>query len=168
MSAEMAQKLVQGGIKAVRDGKPDLARKAFTQALKLDPQSEVAWLGMATITEDPDDKRRILERVLSINPDNERAATALAQLSPDEPEPEFITGSDPIRETNAFSAAIDDIDEAKLADTGELSLDIEDPPLPEAEEEFDDEGIPLPPMFDMDDTEEEFDDEGIPLPPMFG
>lgn len=84
MSAEMAQKLVQGGIKAVRSGDNALARKAFTQALKLDPNNEAAWLGMATITEGASDKLRILNKVLDINPDNERAQEAMRRLSGDD------------------------------------------------------------------------------------
>lgn len=78
----MAQKLVQGGIKAVKNGETELARKAFTQALKLDPNNEAAWLGMATITEAPKDKARILRKVLEINPSNERAQEALRRLEP--------------------------------------------------------------------------------------
>jgi tetratricopeptide (TPR) repeat protein len=84
VSAEKAQKLVQGGIKAVRDGNTDLARKAFTQALKLDPNNEAAWLGMATLTEDTKDKLRILKKILDINPDNERAKEALHRLAADQ------------------------------------------------------------------------------------
>lgn len=84
MSAEMAQKLIQGGIKAVRNGDYTLARKAFTKALKLDPNNESAWLGMATITDAREDKLRILNRVLEINPNNTSAQETLYQLTADD------------------------------------------------------------------------------------
>lgn len=126
----MAQKLVQGGIKAVRNGDHDLARKAFTQALKLDPENEAAWLGMATITEADKDKIRILERVLAINPENGRAAEALRRLS-GEPENEVPDAS---KTAELSDEAIVDSQGAVLAsgemqpltgiasgDTGELS-----------------------------------------------
>ncbi|GAB5492847.1 MAG: hypothetical protein Phog2KO_30620 [Phototrophicaceae bacterium] len=124
MSAEMAQKLVQGGIKAVRSGDNALARKAFTQALKLDPNNEAAWLGMATITEGTTDKLRILNKVLEINPDNERAQEAVRRLSPDDAPSE---DSAEIALDNAFvSGEIAPIS-VPPGDTGELS----DFPIPD-------------------------------------
>ena len=135
MSAEMAQKLVQGGIKAVRNGEHELARKAFTQALKLEPDNEAAWLGMATITEGATDKVRILNRVLEINPDNERAQEALRRLEgEDEALEEAIEVSEPESGVTAELEIEDDSDESAMAsgeiqpltdmpagDTGELS-----------------------------------------------
>lgn len=123
MSAEMAQKLVQGGIKAVRSGDNDLARKAFTQALKLDPNNEAAWLGMATITEGATDKLRILNKVLEINPDNERAQEAVRRLSPDDMPNEDIT----VDESARISGEIAPITGIKSGDTGDLS----DFPIPD-------------------------------------
>ncbi|MGJ3237309.1 MAG: tetratricopeptide repeat protein [Anaerolineae bacterium] len=127
MSAEMTQKLVQGGIKAVRNGEPELARKAFTQALKLDPNNEAAWLGMATITDDEEARRRILTRVLEINPDNERAQEALRRLSPEpqvEPEPPDLEQADYTPEAldDPFtSGEIAPLRDAPSGDTGQLS-----------------------------------------------
>jgi tetratricopeptide (TPR) repeat protein len=116
----MAQKLVQGGIKAVKNGETELARKAFTQALKLDPNNEAAWLGMATITEAPKDKARILKKVLEINPANDRAQEALRRLEPAAP---II----PPVPANPFLEAMDE-------------------EMPVIEEEVDLEDIPLPPL----------------------
>ncbi len=111
----MAQKLVQGGIKAVRNGDHDLARKAFTQALKLDPNNEAAWLGMATITDGNTDKLRILNRVLEINPDNTRAQEAIRRLggdaSIDPPEPEAAPIEDPLPEASSIFSDEDNHDD---------------------------------------------------------
>lgn len=45
------------------------------------PRDEEAWLTMAGIVDDPDQKRDCLSRVLSINPKNESAWQLLAELS---------------------------------------------------------------------------------------
>lgn len=140
MSAEMAQKLVQGGIKAVRSGDHALARKAFTQALKLDPNNEAAWLGMATITEGASDKLRILNKVIEINPDNERASEAIRRLGGGQdvveeevpiPEPEVVieTEAEPELESELESEAESELEsdiEHHMA-SGEIEplLDIE-------------------------------------------
>jgi tetratricopeptide (TPR) repeat protein len=120
----MAQKLVQGGIKAVKNGETELARKAFTQALKLDPNNEAAWLGMATITDAPKDKVRILKKVLEINPANDRAQEALRRL-----EPEETAAPIPPPPANPFSTGMDD------APSFEDEIDLDDVPLPSASSE---------------------------------
>lgn len=126
MSAEMAQKLVQGGIKAVRNGDHDLARKAFTQALKLDPYNEAAWLGMATITDGNDDKLRILQRVLEINPDNSRAQEAMRRIEGDTPsaDPEPQAEPDPIADEGMVASDLFDDDDDIV--TAELPSDVVD------------------------------------------
>ncbi len=134
MSAEMAQKLVQGGIKAVRSGDFDLARKAFTQALKLDPNNEAAWLGMATITEGATDKLRILNKVLEINPGNERAQEAVRRLSEDEV-PSVLAEDEPVADDDISRDAeiareageIAPLTDIPPGDTGDLS----DFPIPD-------------------------------------
>ncbi len=131
MSAEMAQKLVQGGIKAVRNGEHDLARKAFTQALKLDPNNEAAWLGMATITEGATDKLRILNKVLEINPDNERAQEAVRRLTEDETS-EQDTSEDqtvePVEDTDSTSEVDDIFDSESSRLSGEIAPLTDIPP----------------------------------------
>lgn len=131
MSAEMAQKLVQGGIKAVRSGDHALARKAFTGALKLDPNNEAAWLGMATITEGADDKLRILNRVLEINPDNERAAEAIRRLGGIQdlaeeeeavPEPELEAEPEIFAEPELESEPEPQMDKEDLVASGEIAI----------------------------------------------
>ena len=168
MSAEKAQKLVQGGIKAVRDGKPDLARKAFTQALKLDPNNEGAWLGMATITDDTKDKLRILKKILDINPNSERAKEAIRRLAADQkktaeppPPPKVTTGMlfDPDAEPDESATSIfSDVDESASSVFSDAAPilgddDLSMPPMPG------DDDLGLPPMPGDDD---------LGLPPMPG
>lgn len=132
MSAEMAQKLVQGGIKAVRNGETELARKAFTQALKLDPDNEAAWLGMATITEGTADKIRILNKILEINPDNESAQEALSRLRSDDPKPGTKPFSVEVDDLGAFDESTFDMDDSNIFSESIYESDeIPLPPLPE-------------------------------------
>jgi len=80
VSDDTLQKLLRGGIKAAQQGQYELARKAFLQVLKQDPNNEGAWLGMATVAEAQEDKLRFLNKLLEINPQNERAQEALRRL----------------------------------------------------------------------------------------
>jgi tetratricopeptide (TPR) repeat protein len=151
VSDDKAQKLLQGGIKAARSGQKDLARKAFTQVLKLEPNNEAAWLGMATVSDDAKDKLKILKRILEINPANEQAKEALRRLGV---EPERLTGKvAPEPEPIPESPTIDD--DIPLPPLPGMDDDIPLPPLPGMDDD-----IPLPPIPGSDDD--------IPLPPLFG
>ncbi len=130
MADDKAQKLLSGGIRAARNGQAELARKAFRQVLKLEPDNESAWIGLATVTEERDAKIRILNKVLALNPQNTSAQEALDRLGADAP-----TDDDPdLNDGAVFSASApleDDapIPEPTLADLG-LGDDLDDlPPI---------------------------------------
>ena len=80
---EQAQKLLQGAIKAARSGDKALARKAFLQVLKLDPDNESAWLGLATVGQDKKEQLRALKRLLEMDPNNLKALEALRRMGVD-------------------------------------------------------------------------------------
>jgi CheY-like chemotaxis protein/Tfp pilus assembly protein PilF len=73
----LARNLVQYGITAVQENKKESARRCFLRALETDRNNEMAWLWMASITDDVDEKTANLKRVLDINPQNEVANTLL-------------------------------------------------------------------------------------------
>ena len=73
----LARNLVQYGITAVQENKKESARRCFLRALETDRNNEMAWLWMASITDDVDEKTANLKRVLEINPQNEVANTLL-------------------------------------------------------------------------------------------
>lgn len=157
MSDDKAQKLLQGGIKAARSGQKDLARKAFTQVLKLEPNNEAAWLGMATVSDDAKDKLKILKRILDINPDNTQAREALRRLGI---EPERLTGEAVTHEPEP--TVEEPLPEPPMADD-----DIPMPPLIGGDDDIpmpplmgDDDDIPMPPLAG--------DDDDIPMPPLMG
>ncbi len=82
MANEELQNLLKSGIEAARGGNKAVARRIFEQVLRDDPQNELAWMWLATVLENPTERRKALQRVLSINPNNDRAKQALAKLQP--------------------------------------------------------------------------------------
>ncbi len=74
------QQLIQQGVEAARAGNKAQARELFQQATDTDMNNERAWLWLATVTDDPQEKRIHIENVLHINPDNDRAQQMLLQL----------------------------------------------------------------------------------------
>lgn len=78
----MATELVNQGVEAYRAGDKDTARQLLSQAVELDPNDAKAWYYLAGTQVDIEDRRRSLERVLELMPDNEKAREALAKLPP--------------------------------------------------------------------------------------
>lgn len=80
MSDEQIQKLLQGAVRAAKSGQKDLARRAFLQVTRLQPENEAGWLGLATSASDRAEQLSALRRVLEINPNNAQAAAAVQRL----------------------------------------------------------------------------------------
>ncbi len=66
--------LLKKGIAAAQSGERDIARKLLSQAVAIDPHSEDAWMWLASISDYPEELLAFLNRVLDINPDNEKAS----------------------------------------------------------------------------------------------
>ena len=71
--------LVHRGIQALKAGQKDQARQILQRAVALDSLFEQGWFWLSGVV---DDRHKIdcLEKVLSINPDNERAQAGLVAL----------------------------------------------------------------------------------------
>lgn len=82
--ALLARNLVQYGITAVQENKKESAKRCFNRALETDENNEMAWLWLASIADDADEKVVSLKKVLTINPENEVANTLLKLLRRDE------------------------------------------------------------------------------------
>lgn len=80
MASDDIQNLLKSGIEAARSGNKTVARGIFEQVIKLDSQNELAWMWLASVLETPAERQRALQRVLSLNPQNERAKQALEKL----------------------------------------------------------------------------------------
>ncbi|MBN1283899.1 MAG: hypothetical protein JXB47_00720 [Anaerolineae bacterium] len=80
MAPGNAQTLLKNGIQAAQAGNHAAARQMFIQALKLDPQNETGWMWMVQVVETDKEREFCLKKILEINPNNQRAQQALAQL----------------------------------------------------------------------------------------
>jgi len=78
----MAANILQQAINAIQGGDISQGRQLLARAVQANPLDEHAWLWLASVHEDPDQRRACLQRVLSLNPDNEIAQRTLAQLDP--------------------------------------------------------------------------------------
>jgi len=75
------EELLQMGIRAAKAGNKDAARLAFEQILAQDRKNERAMMWMAKIADTTPERKQWLERVLSLNPDNEAARSALQKIT---------------------------------------------------------------------------------------
>jgi ferric-dicitrate binding protein FerR (iron transport regulator) len=78
-----AEELVRQGIEAFKTGDQARARDLFIQATQTDPDYQLALLWLASVTDEPVQKRQYLQRAIAINPNNGagwRAAEDLSRL----------------------------------------------------------------------------------------
>jgi Tfp pilus assembly protein PilF len=72
--------LMRLGMSTAKQGNRDNARVIFRQVLDADKRHVGAWLWLASLAENNTDRRRYLETVLRLDPDNETAKKQLAKL----------------------------------------------------------------------------------------
>ncbi len=77
----LAKTLVHRAVTAHSAGSHQLAEQCLDQAVELDDQCEMAWYWKASRTDDEQEKIEFLERVMSINPENNDARDTLAALT---------------------------------------------------------------------------------------
>ncbi len=80
MSENPINEQLQRAIRAARRGAKEPAIQGLREVLKADPQNEEAWLWLARVMDDPEQKRKCLTRVLVLNPENRWAAEQLEAL----------------------------------------------------------------------------------------
>lgn len=73
---------IQDGRQAVDEGNLQQARLIFEAILQETPRSEDAWLGLAEVLPDTEDKRICYDNVLKIDKDNRAAREGLRNLEP--------------------------------------------------------------------------------------
>lgn len=79
-NALLARTFVQRAVAANHEDSRELAAQCLAQAFAYDSNCESAWEFKASLTTDEDEKLECLERVLSINPDNEDAMAGVAVI----------------------------------------------------------------------------------------
>lgn len=83
----MKRLLLQEGINAAKSQRKEEARELLLELTQLNAQNEVAWLWLATLAKDVAEATHYTQRVLEINPTNERATAWLEKLRPHAPTP---------------------------------------------------------------------------------
>lgn len=79
-----AKNLFQRGVDAIRANDPAEGQRLLMQSLRLNPNSDLAWLWLArTFTDNPTRRRQALERALKVNPQNAKAQELLAKMNGD-------------------------------------------------------------------------------------
>lgn len=89
------QEQLRQGVEAARKGDKVTARRLLSQVLLSDRNNETALMWMASVVETVGERRQYLERVLKLNPNNQRAAEALSRLggTPPAPRPAAAPGT---------------------------------------------------------------------------
>ena len=72
-SSAEALPLLKAGIEAAQEGNRTEARLLLLRVIEIEPGNEDAWMRLASISEYPEELLGFLDRVLEINPNNERA-----------------------------------------------------------------------------------------------
>jgi thioredoxin-like negative regulator of GroEL len=75
------EELLQMGIRAAKAGNRDGARTLFEQVLNQDKRNERAMMWMAKIADTKAERKKWLDRVLTVNPDNQGAKDALKKIA---------------------------------------------------------------------------------------
>lgn len=83
--------LIQEGIASAKAKDKKTARQKLIQAVKIDPDNEKAWFWLASVLDSVDERIKALEKVIEINPGNQKAASVLNRLyDMRAPEPEDL------------------------------------------------------------------------------
>jgi CheY-like chemotaxis protein len=72
-SSSEVERLLESGISSARSGDRSTARTSLLRCTELDPKCESAWLWLSSISEYPEELLVFLEKVLDINPENQKA-----------------------------------------------------------------------------------------------
>ncbi|MGD8623495.1 MAG: tetratricopeptide repeat protein [Anaerolineae bacterium] len=71
---------LEAGRMMVRQGAIEEARRLFRAAIDVDPSCADAWVQLARLADDPAGRRKMLQHVVALEPDNTRARAELARL----------------------------------------------------------------------------------------
>lgn len=80
MSQPNREELYQMAVSAARNGQKQGARMMFRRILSENPGDERVLIWMAKLANNTTDRRKWLERVLELNPDNETALRVIGQM----------------------------------------------------------------------------------------
>lgn len=91
------ESILQLGIEAARDGNKEEARNLFRLLTREDPQNAQAWLWLAGVAENREERTAALQQTLNLDPDNEMAIKGLQALGvKPEPRPAGVAPPEPV------------------------------------------------------------------------
>ena len=77
----MSSEPLQVAYRLIREGNKQEAVRILTPIVRADPQNADAWWLLANAVDNPEQKRRALERVLRLRPEDERAQRMYSSLN---------------------------------------------------------------------------------------
>lgn len=80
MASEIQDQL-KAAIQLAQQGQRDAARGLLLRVVESDPKQEAAWMWLAVVSTNRDERLQYLERTLALNPSNERALSAYTKLT---------------------------------------------------------------------------------------
>ena len=80
MSQVSAVDLFRQAMAASKAGNKGKTRECLQEAVRLDPNSETSWQWLATVLDDPADATLAWERVLALNPNNDKAKASIRPM----------------------------------------------------------------------------------------
>ena len=80
MSQVSAVDLFRQAMTASKAGNKGKTRECLQEAVRLDPNSETSWQWLATVLDDPADATLAWERVLALNPNNDKAKASIRPM----------------------------------------------------------------------------------------
>lgn len=95
MSEPRLRALLRRANKVASDGKRAAAAQVYRQIIEEAPQAEDAWLGLAKVTFDEEERETAYEQVLKLDPENEDAHQGLAILRGEAKPPDVETAVAP-------------------------------------------------------------------------
>jgi endonuclease YncB( thermonuclease family) len=108
----MTPPTLQQAIQAIKAGDKVTGRQILADILQADMNNELAWLWMSSVADSDKERRKYLEQVLKLNPENKTAQKGLAALNqklaaetPPGPAPAAETPANPTRSLGARLAA---------------------------------------------------------------
>lgn len=80
MDRQNENSVLAQGIAAAKAGDKSAARRLLTQAVRRNPDSEVAWIWLSSVLDTTQGRIFCLQKVLALNPQNQAASKGLAAL----------------------------------------------------------------------------------------
>lgn len=164
MSEQKIQQLLALAVKSVKAGDKVRGRQAFLATIKLDPENEVAWMGLVSVAKDNRERLTALKQVLTRNPDNARALAILQKLGipperligeasvrePEpEPEPDDYEDDDFDARFESFESALFTDDQSSSAESAFTTETMTRPPTPDPEPEPIAQTLPSQSVFEL-------------------